>query len=615
MPPKHRKQNAHPKDRRHESGLARPGKQIKKQKSDGLLNGHADKASSVTTSDSAADTSLDSHPRAASSALDNELDESWDGSSAAYEASVGGNGERSPSHSLHRDILGDRVVNGNMDSTKTFPYEPQDPGDKSESGLNSGTTPQTTVIWPCSVRDVIAILLLLLQLPPTILTMIHFCFAFLTFGSTSSGWSVSSIPTAPEWLHSHGGNPSLVTTILTDIVFLVLWVLLPVGKDLTLDLSQAVVAISLAGGATGRSGRTHSVVCMVIIAVYHLMRHRQSRHYAATIIWTLISQANLDSYSFPAYVPEFKIIPYPERNWGRTLVELHILTQGVVRIIRRSYMRPAVPKNNARKGEVDLSSGSIGSPSGNPNPSVTEGGRNSSTDGRQPGPSPATRESKEKSSGKKRRKQATFVRSQQPFWAAIASTKVTVSKELEQSQASRDSFEAGATDIQHLGCASRNGLDDRIWITDIRDTEVWFSFARTQDGNGDDEKEGTDENDDDDTSLHVSVKVNKADWSSVSHQDNEVDSGKNGKSGRVFGLTPSTNYTLEFSRSSDNQLLLSANLLTSSAASLVEGMLSPLPSIRLLPLTLRRSSHHFSISTDVASLFADDYFKELYFIC
>lgn len=438
-------------------------------------------------------------------------------------------------------------------------------------------SPDTTVIRPCSVRDVVAILLLLLQLPPVVLTLLNVFFAFLTFGSVSAGWSVSSVASSPDWLQSYGGSPSIVTTIITDLVFLAAWCLLPLGRDLTLDLAQAVVAISLAGGASGRSGKVHSAMCLWIIAINHLLRHKQSREYGANVFWSLISRVEfLEPYDLESHIPPLKMAPFKPRSWPRILIELHIVCQGLVRMIRRSYFSSASPKPGPKKADPEsptahsLPHSFAGSSFG------AEGGRNTSTDGRQPGPSPAARESKDKSTSnnKRRRKQATFVRSQQPFWAAIASTKVTLTKELEQSQASQDPFDGASFDSLLSGTGINDETHHQVWINDIRDTEVQFSKTHmtSEDGRGqrsEQESFYNNNNDSGDTSDLV-VRVNGAIWGSklIYH----CGEGENALTcGKIFGLTPSTNYMFEFVRPSDGVKLHTANLLTQAVPNLVEG--------------------------------------------
>ena len=576
MPPKHRKANANLKERRHESGLARPGRQIKKQKSDVQLNGSAH-VSSPTSEEQIAQRPLVASPSSPPPTHGEKY--GHDNFEEEPDANYLKKSATASYQPIHLAPPADGAMSGetsceNHDSAAQADHARLDPSDKSDDN-----SIDTTVIRSCSVRDVVAILLLLLQLPPTVLTVVNSSFAFLTFGSASAGWSVSSVASSPDWLQSYGGNPSIVTTIITDLSFLVVWLLLPLGKDLALDLAEAVVAISLAGGASGRSGRAHSAVCLWIIAINHLLRHQTSRQYGANMIWSLISRVEvLEPFDLETVLPPLKVAPFKPRSWPRILIELHIVCQGLVRMIRRSYFLSTTPSSGSRKPEPESPTVNSSSHTSAGHAVGAEGGRNTSTDGRQPGPSPAGRESKDKStsSSKKRRKQATFVRSQQPFWAAIASTKVTVSREVEQSQSSRDSLEGDLLDTLLSGTVLDNKARDQVWITGIRDTEIRFrkTSAKPEVASGqgsDDSQPPGEQMDEDGGSGNIHVRVNGAIWgSTLFYQLGEEDEDQ--MAGKIFGLTPSTNYMIEFVRLSDGARLYTANLLTQMVPNLVEGI-------------------------------------------
>jgi hypothetical protein len=196
----------------------------------------------------------------------------------------------------------------------------------------------------------------------------------------------------------------------------------------------------------------------------------------------------------------------------------------------------------------------------------------SSTDGRPPGPSPAAHLHKDKaSSSRRKRKQATHVRSQQPFWAALASTKVTVLKEMESSRAANDADEANAKDANHIGNAILRSEDDRVWISDVGYSDISFRVgllngAGFQDQDEDDSSAGPGI----DKSKPFYIRVNGADWSSTRiRQGTALDlQGQEGTVfwvGEIFGLTALSNYYCEFVRTVDDEVFYSASLITSAS--------------------------------------------------
>jgi hypothetical protein len=175
------------------------------------------------------------------------------------------------------------------------------------------------------------------------------------------------------------------------------------------------------------------------------------------------------------------------------------------------------------------------------------------------------------SSSRRKRKQATHVRSQQPFWAALASTKVTVLKEMESSRAANDADEANAKDANHIGNAVWRSEDDRVWISEVGYSDVSFRVsllngAAIQDQ--DDEDSGASSGID--KSKPFYIRVNGADWSSTRiRQSSPLEvQGQEGTVfwvGEIFGLTALSNYYCEFVRTVDNEVFYSASLITSAS--------------------------------------------------
>lgn len=578
MPPKSKKQSANPHDKRHENGLAPPGRKISH------LNGHAtEKASSPSSS------SLES--------LYNLNSGKPLSQSSAHGA---GNGVLAATHHnmAVRSVAGgpekrsrDNVISGaedNVVENTAFEPTPQMLA-KGETISNTPdliysanlSEPGITLIEPSPVRDVVAILLLLLQLPPTMLTIIHCAFTVLTLSPLTTGWFPASLLSVPDWFHSHSGNPSLLTMVLVDMTVLVMWAFFPKGwKDFILDLAQIVVAISLGGGPT-RKGWTHSLISLGIVAFIHLIRNKDIIQHPINFLWSLMSRIDWGPFNDSTSIIFISSAKYPPHGYIRTFLELHIVAQGIVKIVRRALSRrPELTAGLGKKSDMETGAPAVVAWPPILNETTADGARNGSSDGRTPGLPPVSRDAKDKSisSGKRRRKQATYVRSQQPFWAAITSAKLTVSEKIKQSQALNDAKEADAKDLTHLGNAIDYASADRVWITKVDDMEVWFCATLAKDIKQANSIDGA--TSDDQHEEVVQVRVNGADWSSISCQDDGTEESRHRLAGKIFGLTASTNYIIEFVQAFDLKTIYAASLLTRSLVTSYRGMLSYLCIVR-----------------------------------
>jgi len=299
-------------------------------------------------------------------------------------------------------------------------------------------------------------------------------------------------------------------------------------------------------------------------------------------------------------------------GWPRTLLGIHILAQGVVRIIRRSLSRrdatPTLPTGKKADPEAGVLQ-RANSTSLDPSADVPN---SSSTDSRPPGSSPAAQKTDKAGSSRRKRKQATHVRSQQPFWAALASTKVTVLKEMESSRAANDADEANAKDANHIGNAVWRSEDDRVWISEVGFSDI--SFRVSLSGGA-----GLQEQDDEDSSVGSGIdkskpfyiRVNGADWSSTRIRQSEPIGfqGQEGTGywvGEIFGLTALSNYYCEFVRTNDNQVFYSASLITSASpvTELASASIASPPAHQ----TLRPSSPTTTLKNSIAA--ADQQLQE-----
>lgn len=435
-----------------------------------------------------------------------------------------------------------------------------------------------TIIKTCPLQDVITILIVLLQLPPAFITAVNLLYALLTFIPSSTNASLSSLPSLNDMFLGSGGTPSIYAIVGADLVMLILWSLLwAPAQHFALDLAQAVIAISLGGAAAGRGGTLGTMLwCLVVITFMHLFRLKSLRQQGLSSAWLdLIRGGVWSSNDQPQPRPAAALRQSPSSI--RSGLAIHILAQGLVRIIRRWLFRREASqtiqprKKNDPEAAPSIPTQRSNSTTGDSGPDVGSG---ASTDGRHPGPSPAARDGKEKAlSARKKKRQATHVRSQQPFWAALASTKVSVLKEMEQTQATLDALEADAKDANHVGNANFIVDEDRIWISDVGATEISFGacLIRRDPEHEREEEQVTCHSAGIDKSKPFYVRINGADWSSTrirelrSNLPDDELPGREMWVGEIFGLSAVSNYHCEFVQVMDDVVIYSTSLITQQA--------------------------------------------------
>ncbi|KAF2011734.1 hypothetical protein BU24DRAFT_288013 [Aaosphaeria arxii CBS 175.79] len=570
-----------------ENGLAAPGRRITKQRSNPQINGHPNGKSQSSTPPLSSDVNQQNTQRPVTSS-DNA---NANGSSTANSdmAAAAGNSRGVDD----RTRAGSEASLDQLDAYRQYdghgPLDPSPSTPRRTDTLSSKSAPSvyrpnmltvaTTILSSCPLRDVLAILIILLQLPPAVLTVVQFLFATLTFVPPQAGTPLSALSAFPSFtdiFQGSSGTPSLFTIIFADALILLIWLVLWVPvQNFFLDLAQAVIAIALGGAAAGKNGTTSSIfICSFIILTNHLFRFRPLRQHIVQFLWTGLARGGLDFLTSPPSTPTFQESFSTPHGWSRSLLGIHILAQGVVRIIRRSLSRREAAAHSLPTGKrADPEAGGHLSRSATVNFDVSSDVPNStSTDGRPPGPSPAPFSTKDKTSTTRRkRKQATHVRSQQPFWAALASTKVTVLKEMESSRAANDADEAHAKDVNHLGNAIWRPEDDRVWITEVRHADIAFRVSvyggEQQAGAQDEQEDGSGSGID--KSKPFYIRVNRADWSSTRiRQGNSLgylgEEGTGFWVGEIFGLTALSNYVLEFVRTADEEVFYKTSLITST---------------------------------------------------
>ena len=563
---------------RHENGLAAPGKRIGKQKSNGNLrpqpNGNSTPPCSplhsspavthLTASSQSADTPNGTAAAATMGSATKIPD--VDGPAASPEYPILSEPE---AHAFEAGLLGD--VHGHART--------EDLGAKvTMTSMGDSLTLAATILKSCPLRDVIAILIILLQLPPTFLTIINALYTLLTFVPPTPGL----LPSLHEMLLGGTGAPSLPAILAMDLFILGMWMLLwERAQNYILDLSQAVIAVSLGGVAAGKNGTTNAfLICAAIVMASHANRHNTVRYYGHHILWGALSKVSSGRIQGPLQSDTVQDIAWTPRSWINRGFALHIFSQGVLRWVRRCLLKLQTQSSSST---ADPEAGLSQSPRSNSisvdsNPDTCS---STSSDGRPPGQPPAAGLGKEKDlNAKRKRKQSHLVRRLQPFWAALASTKVTVLKEVEQAQPSQDAVEAEATDVNHIGNANPCETN-RVWITELLPTGIRFqgaAFQRSSHG-GDATHGGGDGVAGVDKTKPFYVRLNGADWSStrfnlghsfVDSSGETVDSW----AGEIYGLTPLSSYYCEFLRSSNETLISAVHVTSPQAPTAEQGMVS-----------------------------------------
>ena len=568
--PRGTKKNANQHNNRHENGIVAPAKRIVKQKSNGHLNGSPDGKSHSNTPPIPSPSTLQS----AAHMPDNRTNGSLTSPKDVF------NGNIRPEEldaRLSEDLSEESESQQNGSTYANPPHEKNhrkiDVNAAKNAAVHDGSALSLalTILRSCPLGDTLAILIFLLSLPPTFLTLTNAVFALLAFMPPAG--SFSSLPTLNDITSGSPGAPSLTTICITDFVGISLWLIIftPV-QSLALDMAQAVVATTLGGGYSSRKGGSDStILCMLIVSATHISRYRAQ------------IQGFFNSEWLTRWIPWFvesPITPAPSSgptswawsiaSWFRILIALHILVQGLTRMVRRWYVRReyAQAASISKKLDPEAVAGSQTHPEStgfaeqnfNPltSPSYELATKSSLQSLREP--------SDKTPNTKRKRRQGTLVRSQQPLWAAFAATKVTVIREYEQSQAISETAASKAIDAKNLGSAPFVLEEGRIWVTLVRPSSFFFDTsyfpARSFHGNDAENLDGA-EAPCVDRSNPFYIRINGADWTStkiqVSPNSESKDEARGQQwTGEVFGLSPSCTYQCTFVQSEDDVVIHSA---------------------------------------------------------
>ncbi|KAG9796356.1 hypothetical protein KCU88_g118, partial [Aureobasidium melanogenum] len=249
----------------------------------------------------------------------------------------------------------------------------------------------------------------------------------------------------------------------------------------------------------------------------------------------LLSQAGLTEYF--KYLPsdsDFGESPGPPSHI-RSLFAIHIISQAVMAFVRRRVSSSQSSSSaKSKRADTEASAGSASDMSALESASA---GVSSAIDYQAP-PTPGLKEGKEKGvSAKKRRRQANHVRSRQPFWAALASTKVHVLREVEHNKALPPLANNQGTPFETV-------QRDIVWITNVEPSSISFEAAYASSSEHDPPVTGD--------YRPFYVRINGARWHSVSLEAMEPTSVSEGTpaqwSGTISGLAPNCTYTCTFIR-------------------------------------------------------------------
>ena len=535
----------HQHNNRHENGLVRPGKQITKQKSNGHLNGaakgtapseslsaistpapHVVASTSEPTAAVPSETQLEAIRRPSHHILTTrDSESSYDGQSQdnvkKWEAT---NGQHMAVHRRNDAVA----------AAKTRPSQ-------EVSALQIAST----ILRSRPACDTIALLIVLLALPSMMLTVAQVLFAALTL-MPGSGSTPMSLWSLFDVFQGSPGSPSITTMVSMDAFCFVVWLgLWNWAQNFALDLAQIHVAITLGNGSSSKSNSA-GTFCSIMVLLLHTVRSRDVRKFVlANIIPTsLISQTRLADYAH--LIPndmDFGDTPGPPSKL-RSAFAIHIVSQALVSFVRRRIANSQANGGSKSGKRVDTeASAGFGSQEGSAIEGNTSTAITSGTDYQQ-SMTPGVRESKDKGvSAKKRRRQANHVRSKQPFWAALASTKVHVLREVEHNK--------GLTNpASHQQASFDNADQDVVWITNVESSIIQFDTCFTHVVQDDDGIAMSDH------SKPFHVRINGARWNvSLECLDTQptTEASQARWSGEIAGLAPNCTYTCSFIRSDDEE--------------------------------------------------------------
>ncbi|KAJ5898983.1 hypothetical protein N7495_003727 [Penicillium taxi] len=546
---------------RNENGLVGPGKKVTKQRSSSHLNGSSGNGSAAA---SGVSTSFDLG--SARSSSDTAITPPSVASKVVDESKVEGSVRGLVNGNCKGLDMANGQANGSVSHNGGTTVSASRNGTAKRSASNASINPlhlASTILKSCPMYDTIAILIFILQLPPMVLTAVQFLFASLTF-MPPSGAAAGSLSSNFDIFQGPAGTPSLGTMMAMDAFCVLFWGLImwTWAQNFAIDLAHVQVAITLGGGGSGKNGGVNAL-CVGIVLFLHIVRSEGIQDFVLTHLAStkLISPDLLSQISnfLPAQFRRTESQTSP--SWLRSLLALHILAQAGTAMARRSMARnrsPA-PSRSGKRVDTEASAGSQGQ-----GDSALESAASLSSSLLGP-------DGKDRlTSAKKRRRQANQVRSRQPFWAALASTKITVMREYEHSRiSSKTSRGLTMTEEDLQGVSLEDGL---VWITEVDSSSIKFAA-------GDLSEESTTSSSCEASTVDADMEpfyvcVNGALWATATIF--RVSESSKGTSvvqwrGEIPGLAPNCAYTCSFVRSDTDEEICAMSVKTPATADAEQG--------------------------------------------
>lgn len=584
------------RDTRHENGLVGPAKRIAGKKSQGQLDGPVRSVDAASAGSAGPSSSLLTASVASTASTSSDSRSSINTSDDLRRGSLGNSSVTSSVESCNSAMASN--VNGvGVDGG----HRQIDVNALKNADVHRDSGPfelATTVLRSLPMQDTLAILIILMHVPSLSLSIIYTIFTFLTFVppvTTSSGMNIN----LAEIFDGNSTMPSLVTVVCMDFFFLLIWLFLwPPIQDAILDFAKPVIAITLGGGTSSRDGTSRGLTtCFTWVLIHHLLRGTRAH-------WGRVVHHIPEHWRLPVIFSEHLDPPaalHDKRSaygWVRSVLAIHILTQGIVRYVREWYIK---------REKVNASSG-VSDPEAAKPPSVAGDTANDGGFG-----TPDTETSfppvTQTSTTKKKRKQSTQVRLQQPLWAALASTKIVVVKEYELSHATSETAGSDATDIHNLGNAPFVTQPGQIWISYIGSDEVCFntSYFPSIDNEASQSPQTNEHAPKSTGTVNAKpffVRVNNAYWQPTrifavedASDDDEPQEGTR-YTGDIYGLRPASKYVCEFVDTQTEEVLFTTSIRT------VQETLREVDGVTALPngqRSLRPDSPATTLKTSIAA--------------
>lgn len=473
-----------------------------------------------------------------------------------------------------------------------------------------------TVLKQCPLADTLAILVLLLQMPPVILWLAQSTFALLTTTVNSASWAPWS-----QWslsLRSASGlglsdilgpdmtsgllvlaNSSIWAVLGIDLLTWMLWAGFFPGlrmSALVLDFANVVIALSLGGGSIARGGSGRVLfVCVAVVILFHFIRRggldpsllKLGEKAADSFVTGSATSATTTPPAIAStakLMPIEATVPIPSLLRARVLrtfafvrnvVTIHVLGQGIARYCREQLARYARWVKEVKEKELrDPEAGPQPSPliPSSVEPYVKP---SASSVGGSGGGGECQQTAAVAAADKRRGSKATNAqaRLRQPLWAAIASTKIIFAFERESKQSRLQDAGKRSLDLLDLGSADFREKECSVWTSYIGPDEICFTTTEFPDVADDGDEDAGGEREDVvppgvDRSKPLYVMINNMVWSATKFERIQKDGEDCGWSISVSALAPYSLYECQFVCTRTGEVVYTTSIRTETAKKL-----------------------------------------------